>query len=221
MNSWSELKWWNSETRQRVEKSLGFTDYIRSIQCNFQPRQDNVYRALKETPFHEVKCVIVGQDPYPTPGHATGLAFSVPPEIKTLPPTLKNIFKEYTSDLHCPWPKNGDLTDWARRGVLLWNSVLTVAPGAPGSHRGLGWEELTDEVLGSLDHHREGLVFILWGRESQKHLPKILPSVENKRHSVILSAHPSPLSARTGFFNSRPFSTCNSRLKHPIDWRLK
>lgn len=222
MKSWNELPWWKSEECASLHSRLKWTDYGKSKE-SWQPNQTAVYRALHETKFPDVKVVIVGQDPYPTPGMATGLCFSVPPDCprEKYPPSLQNIFKELCSDLHCPYPKTGDLTPWARRGVLLWNTVLTVEPGKPGSHRGWGWETLTKQVLSAVDEHHYGVVFILWGRDAQRNLPYILPSLEAKRNHVILSVHPSPLSANRGFFGSRPFSTANTLLKtNAIDWRL-
>jgi uracil-DNA glycosylase len=223
MKSWNELKWWGSEECANVHTKLEWHDYATRPQPHFQPRQGEVYKALHVTPFPSVRVVIVGQDPYPTPGMATGLAFSVPATClrEDYPPTLVNIFQELVDDLHIPYPRHGDLTAWAKQGVLLWNSALTVEPRKPGSHSKLGWDVLTQEVLSAVNEHARGVVFVLWGRDAQKHLPLVLPSVENKRHHVILAPHPSPLSARRGFFGSRPFSTINSLLKEPIDWRLK
>lgn len=219
MRSWNELKWWESNECVRTHAKLDW----HANKHTWQPSKGNVYRSLHETPFPSVKVVIVGQDPYHTPGMATGLAFSTPPGLRdTLwPPSLRNIFKELQDDLHVPRPSTGDLLAWARRGVLLWNTCLTVETGVPGSHRGIGWEALTDEVLRAVDEHHEGVVFVLWGRDAQRHLPTVLPSVQDRRNHVLLSSHPSPLSARHGFLGSRPFSTINGLLKeHAIDWRL-
>lgn len=175
------------------------------------------YRAFNQTPLESVKAVILGQDPYPTPGVATGLAFSVASDATKLPPSLVNVFTEYVSDLHHPWPASGDLSSWARNGVLLWNTLLSVAPRDPGSHRGLGWESLTAEVLDVLCSRRPSPVFILWGLDART-------VFGSRAGEVITSAHPSPLSARKGFFGSRPFSTCNALLRRtdqqPIEWRL-
>ena len=213
MKHWDEMEWWNNPESAKLEAKL-----IKSPRFSYQPYQ--WYKAINLTPFHTVKVVILGQDPYPTRGMATGLAFSIPEDLKPFPPTFHNIFREYCDDLHFPYPKSGDLSAWAKQGVLLWNSVLTVEPGKPGSHKGLGWEGLTEEVLRSVQQHRENVVFMLWGREAQKYLHIVLPDAESKKHRVILSSHPSPLSARKGFLGSRPFSTANAFLKNPVNWRL-
>jgi uracil-DNA glycosylase len=163
--------------------------------------------------------LIVGQDPYPTPGHAVGLAFSVSPQVRRLPASLVNIFREYSGDLGFPTPATGDLTPWSERGVLLLNRVLTVQPGKPGSHRGKGWEEVTDQAIRALAARQtEPLVAILWGRDARTLVPLLegIPSIE--------SAHPSPYSAANGFFGSRPFSRANHLLEQegadPVDWKL-
>jgi uracil-DNA glycosylase len=184
----------------------------------YLPAGENVLRAFKQ-PFADVRVLIVGQDPYPTPGHAVGLSFSVGPEVRRLPSSLVNIFREYSDDLGYPTPTNGDLTPWSERGVLLLNRVLTVAPGQPGSHRGKGWEEVTEQAIRALAA-REGapLVAILWGRDARTLAP-LLGGVGR-----IESAHPSPYSAASGFFGSRPFSRANRLLEQagggPIDWKL-
>jgi uracil-DNA glycosylase len=190
----------------------------------YLPAGENVLRAFKQ-PFAEVRVLIVGQDPYPTPGHAVGLAFSVAPEVQRWPASLVNIFREYSDDLGYPTPTTGDLTPWAERGVLLLNRVLTVAPGKPGSHRGKGWEEVTEQAIRALAARksagrvgREPLVAILWGRDARTLVPLLegVPSIE--------SAHPSPYSAANGFFGSRPFSRANHLLEQegaePVDWKL-
>ena len=190
----------------------------------YLPAGENVLRAFKQ-PFAGVRVLIVGQDPYPTPGHAVGLSFSVAPEVRRLPASLVNIFREYSDDLGYPAPATGDLTPWSQRGVLLLNRVLTVQPGKPGSHRGKGWEEVTDQAIRALAARksagrvgREPLVAILWGRDARTLVPLLegVPSIE--------SAHPSPYSAANGFFGSRPFSRANQLLEQqgaePIDWKL-
>jgi uracil-DNA glycosylase len=184
----------------------------------YLPAAQNVLRAFKQ-PFAGVRVLIVGQDPYPTPGHAVGLSFSVAPEVRRLPGSLVNIFREYSDDLGYPTPATGDLTPWSERGVLLLNRVLTVAPGKPGSHRGKGWEEVTDQAIRALAARQtEPLVAILWGRDARTLAPLLgdIPRVE--------SAHPSPYSASNGFFGSRPFSRANQLLEQegakPIDWKL-
>jgi uracil-DNA glycosylase len=183
----------------------------------YLPAGDQVLRAFQH-PLSDVRVLIVGQDPYPTPGHPVGLSFSVAPEVRRLPPSLGNIFREYTADLGYPRPANGDLTPWAERGVLLLNRVLTVAPGQPGSHRGKGWEEVTEQAIRALAARPEPLAAILWGRDARNLAPLLdgVPLVE--------SAHPSPNSADRGFFGSRPFSRVNALLEsrgaQPIDWKL-
>jgi uracil-DNA glycosylase len=184
----------------------------------YLPSGENVLRAFKQ-PFTAVRVLIVGQDPYPTPGHAVGLSFSVAPDVRPLPGSLVNIFREYSDDLGCPPPATGDLTPWSERGVLLLNRALTVQPGKPGSHRGKGWEEVTDQAIRALAARPGGsLVAILWGRDARTLAPLLdgVPRVE--------SAHPSPYSAASGFFGSRPFSRANMLLEQhgaePIDWKL-
>ncbi len=183
----------------------------------YLPAGENVLRAFKQ-PLHDVRVLIVGQDPYPTPGNPVGLSFSVAPDVRRLPPSLVNIFEEYTADLGFPTPATGDLSPWADRGVLLLNRVLTVAPGKPGSHRGKGWEEVTEQAIGALAGRKQPLVAILWGRDARTLAP-LLDGVAR-----IESAHPSPYSAGGGFFGSRPFSRANQLLKQqgaePVDWRL-
>lgn len=184
----------------------------------YLPAGRNVLRAFT-TPFDDVRVLIVGQDPYPTPGHAVGLSFSVAPEVRPLPRSLMNIFREYSDDLGYPPPTNGDLSPWAQQGVLLLNRVLTVGPGQPASHRGKGWEAVTDQAISALvSRPNRRFVAILWGRDAASLQPRLgdIPT--------ITSAHPSPLSASRGFFGSRPFSRANDLLESvgekPIDWRL-
>ncbi len=183
----------------------------------YLPAGENVLRAFKQ-PFSDVRVLIVGQDPYPTPGNPVGLSFSVAPEVKRLPGSLVNIFREYSDDLGYPAPSNGDLTPWTERGVLLLNRVLTVAPGKPGSHRGKGWEEVTEQAIRALAAREAPLVAILWGRDARTLVP-LLGGV-----GVVESAHPSPYSATSGFFGSRPFSRANQLLAQrgaePVDWKL-
>lgn len=179
----------------------------------FQPSGDLILRAFS-LPLDQVKVLIVGQDPYPTPGHAVGLAFAVPPGTAPLPGSLVNIGKELLADLGCPLP--ADLSVWAQEGVLLLNRVLTVVPGETGSHRGKGWEEITSAAVSALAARGGPLVAILWGRDAQA-VSAQLPGVP-----VIASAHPSPLSAHRGFFGSRPFSRANEALiaqgAAPVQW---
>ncbi|MET4167012.1 MULTISPECIES: uracil-DNA glycosylase [Gordonia] len=183
----------------------------------YLPAGQHVLRAFTR-PLEDVRVLIVGQDPYPTPGHAVGLSFSVAPDVRPIPRSLTNIYTEYCADLGYPTPTTGDLTPWADNGVLLLNRVLTVAPGEPASHRGKGWEEVTECAIKALAARDEPLVAILWGRDAAG-LEKWLPDVP-----TIMSAHPSPLSASRGFFGSRPFSRANEELldlgAEPVDWRL-
>ncbi|WP_431784707.1 uracil-DNA glycosylase [Streptomyces chumphonensis] len=183
----------------------------------YLPAGANVLRAFQQ-PFDQVRVLIVGQDPYPTPGHAVGLSFSVAPEVRPLPGSLENIFRELHSDLGLPRPSTGDLTPWTGQGVLLLNRALTTAPRRPAAHRGKGWEEVTEQAIRALAARGTPLVAVLWGRDARTLRPLLqgVPSVE--------SAHPSPMSADRGFFGSRPFSRTNELLAEqgaePVDWRL-
>jgi len=181
------------------------------------PAGASILRAFQQ-PLPQIRVLIMGQDPYPTPGHAVGLSFSVAPEVQPIPRSLANIFRELMSDLGVPRPKSGDLSAWSDQGVLLLNRVLTVRAGDPGSHRGKGWERITDAAIRGLVARQQPLVAILWGRDAQSLVP-LLPDVP-----VIASAHPSPMSADRGFFGSRPFSRANQLLEQtgvePIDWAL-
>lgn len=183
----------------------------------YLPAGNNVLRAFTQ-PFDDVKVLIVGQDPYPTPGHAVGLSFCVDPSVSPLPRSLTNIFREYHTDLGYPTPANGDLTPWSTEGVLLLNRVLTVRPGAPASHRGKGWEAITECAIDALVARNKSLVAILWGRDAQTLTPRLADI------PIIASAHPSPLSASRGFFGSRPFSRTNEQLiaagTSAVNWRL-
>ncbi len=181
------------------------------------PPEDQVFRALRLTPLKQVRVVLLGQDPYHRAGQANGLCFSVAPTVK-LPPSLKNIYHELADDLGQPPPPDGDLQAWARQGVLLLNTVLTVAEGEPLSHRQQGWEEITDAAISAVSKHNVNVVFLLWGKPAQQ--KKSL--IELDKHVVLASAHPSPLSARRGFFGSKPFSRTNAHLQArgypPIQW---
>ena len=183
----------------------------------YLPGGAHVLRAF-EQPLEDVRVLLVGQDPYPTPGHPIGLSFAVAPDVRPLPRSLVNVYTELQSDLGVPAPTTGDLTPWAERGVLLLNRVLTVRPGASASHRGKGWEQVTDCAIDALVARGGPLVAILWGRDARSLRSRLtgIPCVE--------SAHPSPLSARSGFFGSRPFSQVNDLLAQqgagPLDWRL-
>ncbi|MEA5364071.1 uracil-DNA glycosylase [Amycolatopsis sp., V23-08] len=183
----------------------------------YLPAGEHVLRAFQQ-PFHDVRVLIVGQDPYPTPGHAVGLSFSVAPDVRPIPKSLINIYKEYAEDLGHPLPANGDLTPWADQGVLLLNRALTVQPGKSNSHQGKGWEDVTEQAIKALAARSEPMVAILWGRNARNLRPMLgeVPCIE--------SAHPSPLSAHNGFFGSRPFSRANQLLEQqgaaPVDWKL-
>lgn len=183
----------------------------------YLPAGADVLRAFTQ-PFDDVRVLIVGQDPYPTPGHPIGLSFAVDREVRPLPRSLQNIFRELHDDLGIPPAPHGDLSAWSRQGVLLLNRVLTVRAGSPGSHRGMGWEEVTEHAIRALVAREAPLVAILWGRDART-LKPLLDGIP-----VIESAHPSPLSARNGFFGSAPFSRANALLERagaaPVDWRV-
>lgn len=183
----------------------------------YLPAGDRVLRAFAQ-PLDQVKVLIVGQDPYPTPGHAIGLAFAVDARVRPLPRSLANIYRELSDDLAIPPASHGDLSAWTRQGVMLLNRVLTVAPGRPGSHRGWGWEAVTEHAIRVLAARDAPLVTILWGRDAGTAAPLLAGT------AVIASAHPSPMSAERGFFGSRPFSRANDMLRRqgadPVDWRI-
>jgi uracil-DNA glycosylase len=206
------------EPAQPTIASLG--QFLRSEVAagrSYLPAGDKILRAFA-APLADVRVVIVGQDPYPTPGHPVGLSFAVDPDVRPLPRSLVNIYQELATDLGVEPPRHGDLSAWSDRGVLLLNRVLTVRPGAPGSHRGRGWESVTDLAINALVSRGGPLVAILWGRDAQSLRP-LLGST-----AVVASPHPSPLSASRGFFGSRPFSRANELLTRqgaaPIDWSL-
>lgn len=183
----------------------------------YLPAGDAILRAFTR-PLADVRVLIVGQDPYPTPGHPMGLSFSVQPDVRPLPRSLSNIFTELQSDLGVAPPSSGDLSPWADRGVMLLNRVLTVRPGTPASHRGKGWEAVTDRAIQALVERGGPLVAVLWGRDAQSLQPALGAT------PVVASVHPSPLSASRGFFGSRPFSRVNDLLvgqgAEPVDWSL-
>ncbi len=213
---------WKNILAEEWEKDYfrELTDFVRTRYqtTTVYPPASKIFAAFDACPFKEVKVVILGQDPYPGYGQANGLCFSVNPGV-ALPRSLQNIYKEMSDDLGVDMPASGDLSGWARNGVLLLNSSLTVEAGAPASHQGRGWETLTDAAIKHLSDLREGLVFILWGAYAQRKGAVI----DRTKHCVITSPHPSPLSASKGFFGSRPFSRANdylaSRGAQPIDWR--
>ncbi len=207
-----------------VENSDGFKKFLSVIDSKYQnsivyPPKDYIFNALKLTSYKDTKVVIVGQDPYHGEGEAHGLSFSVQKGIK-IPPSLQNIYKELYNDLGILPSKSGDLTKWANEGVLLLNAVLTVEKDRPASHRNLGWENLTNYIIASLNEKEEPIVFILWGNFAKEKAKYIT----NKKHLIITSPHPSPFSANNGFFGSKPFSKANNFLiknkRKPIDWQL-
>ncbi len=195
-----------------------FVDQERREHTVFPPEND-VFNALKLTPYEQVNVMILGQDPYHDDNQAHGLAFSVQPGIKP-PPSLVNIYKELRSDIGFRIPNNGYLVPWTQQGVLLLNAVLTVRAHQAASHKGKGWETFTDAVLRKVNEKDSPVVFVLWGAYAQKKLSLI----DTTRHTVVQSVHPSPLSARNGFFGSKPFSQINAALqaasKSPVDWQL-
>ncbi|MEV4918879.1 uracil-DNA glycosylase [Streptomyces tirandamycinicus] len=211
---------WADALEPVAERIAAMGDFLRAEIAagrTYLPAGAHVLRAFQQ-PFEEVRVLIVGQDPYPTPGHAVGLSFSVAAEVRPLPGSLENIFREMHTDLGLPRPSNGDLTPWTRQGVLLLNRALTTAPRKPAAHRGKGWEEVTEQAIRALVARGTPLVSVLWGRDARNLRPLLgnLPAIE--------SAHPSPMSADRGFFGSRPFSRANELLvrqgAQPVDWRL-
>jgi len=193
-------------------------DFLRS-QPHYLPAGSDVLRAFTY-PFDDAEVLIVGQDPYPTPGHPIGLSFAVAPDVRPLPASLVNIYTELVDDLGVTRPSTGDLRPWAERGVVLLNRVLSVAPGRPASHRGKGWEPVTEHAIRMLAARDSPLVAMLWGRDAQM----LTPILRDHGVPVLTSAHPSPLSAHRGFLGSRPFSRANGALVElggrPIDWSL-
>ena len=214
---------WKEKLRSEFEQEY-FEELTKFVKEEYRagtvyPAPKNIFKAFELTPFGKVKVVVLGQDPYFNPGQAHGLSFSVTEGVQN-PPSLRNIFKEIESDTgEAPDTTNGDLVRWATQGVLLLNATLTVRAGAANSHQGKGWERFTDAVIRTLSEEREHLVFILWGRYARS--KKAL--IDESKHCVIESAHPSPLSASGGFFGSKPFSKANAYLEAngqgPIDWR--
>lgn len=214
---------WNPILHREFDKAywpelMNFVAEERTAGQVYPPRSE-VFAALHLTAFADVKVVILGQDPYHGPGQAHGLCFSVNPGVR-IPPSLVNIFTELQSDLGIPPAATGDLRSWARQGVLLLNTTLTVRAHQAASHQGKGWEMFTDEVIRAVSERNERVVFVLWGAHARKKKALVDPS----RHTIVESPHPSPLSAHRGFFGSRPFSAANAALeavgRAPIDWRL-
>lgn len=205
--------------RPEMQALSAFLRERRAAGARIYPPPADIFAAFDATPFERAKVVILGQDPYHGPGQSHGLCFSVRPGVR-VPPSLQNMYKEIERDLGIPRPDHGYLMPWAERGVLLLNAVLTVEQGQPGSHQGKGWEGFTDHVLETLDREREGLVFMLWGSYAQKRGRIVDP----RRHRVLRTTHPSPLSAHRGFLGSGHFSAANAYLERrgtaPIDWSL-
>lgn len=218
VKTWQSLL--GSEKKQPYFQAI--LDYIKKERAAgkiIYPQQSDIFNAFKLTSFESAKVVILGQDPYHGAHQAHGLAFSVPRGVSP-PPSLQNIFKELKSDLALPIPRQGCLESWAKQGVLLLNTFLTVQAGMPGSHASIGWEQFTDTVIKILSREKEGLVFLLWGAHAERK-GKI---VDSNKHTLLTAPHPSPLSAHRGFFGCRAFSKTNALLKtqgkKEIDWQL-
>lgn len=212
---------WEPALRPVADAIAAMGDFLRAEIAagrSYLPAGKNVLRAFTQ-PFERVRVLIVGQDPYPTPGHPVGLSFSVAPEVSPIPRSLANIYRELVDDTGVARPRTGDLTPWSDRGVLLLNRCLTVQPGKPASHRGKGWEDVTDAAIRALAARPTPLVSILWGRDARSLRPLL------GGHPCVESAHPSPMSADRGFFGSRPFSRANAMLaaagSEVVDWSLR
>lgn len=218
MRSWAQL----FETEQQKPYYKQLMQFLQEAyqDSKVYPPKEELYTCFDACPYKDVKVVILGQDPYHGEGQAHGLSFSVKKGVK-IPPSLKNIYKELQDDMKVSIPSHGYLMDWAKQGVFLLNSVLSVEKGKAGSHRNKGWETFTDATIQYLNAHDEGIVFILWGNWAKKKASFIT----NKKHRIIYAPHPSPLSAYQGFFKSKPFSTTNMYLKEfgrtPVDWSIK
>ena len=213
MKQWKEL-FQQEEQKEYYRKLMQFLDEEYAHRTIYPPRED-LFTCFTSCPFEAVKVVILGQDPYHQPDQAHGLCFSVRKGVQ-IPRSLKNIYKELKSDA----PSHGCLTDWTKQGVFLMNTVMSVREGQAASHKKKGWETFTDTVISALNEQEKGIVFVLWGSHAQKKAELIT----GRQHRILMSAHPSPLSASRGFFGSRPFSTVNRYLEEmgrtPIDWRL-
>ena len=206
--SWKNIL--NNELQQKyfLELSKKVDQFYREDKVQIFPKKKEVFRAFDVCPFEKVKVVILGQDPYPTKGYANGLSFSVNNDIYPFPKSLNNIFKEIHNDIGISFPENGDLTRWAEQGVLLLNTVLTVEEGSPDSHKGIGWEKFTNGVIELLSDQKQELVFMLWGAKATAKTSLI----NEDKHMVLSSVHPSPLSAYRGFFGCKHFSKANGYL---------
>jgi uracil-DNA glycosylase len=217
--SWQEpLK--DVVAKPEIDALLGYLLERQAAGATIYPAKQNIFAALRATPFEDVRVIIVGQDPYHGPGQAHGLCFSVPPGI-AIPPSLRNIFLELHKDIGMPIPRNGTLTGWAQQGVLLLNALLTVEESTPAAHAGKGWELFTDAIIEQLLKRNQPMVLMLWGAYAQKKVQHLQQLIDNNRHLILKAAHPSPFSA-TRFFGCRHFSQANAFLKEhglpAIDW---
>ncbi len=215
--NWFEIL--RDEFEKEYFKSLQQFLNVEYVSKTIYPENEKIFNAFIQTKFEDVKVVIIGQDPYINEHQAHGLCFSV--ERGSIPPSLCNIYKEIRAELGAYIPNNGNLTKWARQGVLLLNSVLTVESGKSNSHKNRGWEIFTHEVVSRLAHHKDPIVFMLWGANARK----VIENIDLSRHLVLTSAHPSPMSATSGFFGNGHFKKCNEYLekmgKKPIDWQIE
>jgi len=207
-NSWSHLLGKENQKPYFQLLKNKLNTFLSNHNTKVFPSEDEVFNAFKLCDFNQVKVVILGQDPYPTMGHAHGLSFSVKEHVKPLPKSLNNIFKALSNDLNQTPPVHGNLTHWAQQGVLLLNAVLTVEEGKPDSHKGIGWEQFTNAVIQNLSNEKQHLVFLLWGAKAQA--KKVL--IDTQKHYVLMAPHPSPLSAYRGFFDCKHFSKTNEYL---------
>jgi uracil-DNA glycosylase len=212
---------WATALEPVADRIAAMGDFLRSENAagrGYLPAGQNVLRAFRY-PLADVRVLIVGQDPYPTPGHPIGLSFAVEGHVRPIPRSLQNIYRELRSDLGIEPPAHGDLTGWSQNGVMLLNRVLTVQPGSPASHRGKGWEPVTEHAIRTLVARSQPMVAILWGRDAGTLRPLLGDT------PIVASAHPSPMSADRGFFGSKPFSTANELLRaqggNPVDWSLQ
>ena len=213
---------WKNKLQQEFEKPY-FIELTETVKKAYQtndvwPKGNHIFNAFEQCDFDAIKVVILGQDPYPTPGHAHGLCFSVQPHVKPFPKSLNNIFKEIKEDLNISIPENGNLERWAQQGVFLLNAVLTVNANDSNSHKDFGWTKFTDAVIRQISQHKSGCIFLLWGAYAQKKIELI----DQAKHTVLQSVHPSPLSAHRGFFGCKYFSKTNeilnSQNQKPINW---